>query len=213
MRRESWHYAKAMRNMIAVLGLALLATGAFAQEPPKKGQNYSLTRLDLDGDGQPEKIGLHCVEVSDKGWYSRLTVWSGDGRQLWQSLPAKVGVWAFGGWDWGISDLQWVADIDGDGSVEALAAEPVSDVSPVPFRVFRWNGRAFNHLKTASLLQAGPDRFVWSQKSSGTSWIGAFKNGGVGVVWRLDRSGQVQLKQAQLRGDSQGFRVLEWLKP
>ena len=106
-----------MRNAIAIFWLALVATSAFSQETPKRGQNYSLTRIDLDGDGTLEKVGLHCVEVSDKGWYSRLTVWRADGVRLWQSLPAKVGVWSFGGWDWGISDLQWVGDIDGDGAV------------------------------------------------------------------------------------------------
>ena len=167
-----------MRNLTLVLALALAGTNAFSQETPKKGQNYSVSRVDLDGNGDFEKVGLHCVEVTDKGWYSRLTVWSSDGRQLWQSLPAKVGLWAFGGWDWGISDLQWVGDIDGDGAVEALASEPVSDVSPVPFRIFRWNGRAFQHLRTAALLSKGTDRFEWSQKSSGTTWIGAFKKGG-----------------------------------
>jgi hypothetical protein len=202
-----------MRNVILLIGLALLTTSAFSQEPPKKGQNYSLTRIDLNGDGSLEKVGLHCTEVTDQGWYSRLTVWSGDGRQLWQSLPAKVGVWAFGGWDWGISDLQWVGDIDGDGAVEALAAEPVSDVSPVPFRIFRWSGRAFHHLKTASLLQAGPDRFVWSNERVGTTWIGAFKQGGLGVVWSMTGSGEVKLREARLQGEPQGFRVVKWLKP
>jgi len=201
-----------MRNLTLLLFLALATSGAFSQEPPKKGQNYSLSRVDLDGDGAFEKVGLHCVEVTDKGWYSRLTVWGSDGRQRWQSLPAKVGVWAFGGWDWGISDLQWVGDIEGDGAVEALAAEPVSDVSPVPFRLFRWNGRAFQHVRTAALLPAGPDRFQWSQKSSGTTWIGAFKKGGVGVVWSMNRSGEVQLKEAQLQGTPDGFRVIKWLK-
>ncbi len=200
-----------MRYFI-VFCLACLTLPAFAQQNPRAGQDYCLSQVDLNGDGKLEKVGLHCVEVKDSGWYSRLTVWNAQGQRVWQSMPAKVGVWAFGGWDWGISDLQWVGDIDGDGAIEAVAPDPVSDVSPVSFRVFRWNGKAFQHVRTSALLSRSQEEFGWSNQTQGKRWIGAFKKGAVGVIWTTTPSGEVSLKEARLQGSPQGFRVLQWLK-
>lgn len=193
------------------LGIAL-AVQAWAQDrPPRKGETYQVQRIDLNGDGQPEKVGLKCVEVSDSGWYSRLTVWNSAGRVLWQSMPAKVGVWAFGGWDWGISDLQLVADVDGDGTVEALVPDPVSDVSPTTFRLFRWTGKAFQHIKSGSLIAVAQDEFQWSAKAQGSRWIGKFKPGPVATVWSVGQDGQVKLQTGTVQGSARGFKVLRWL--
>ena len=200
-----------MRTCNLLIGL-LLAWPACAQDPPKAGQSYQVTRIDLNGDGKLEKVGLSCVEVKESGWYSRLTVWNPAGQKIWQSMPAKVGVWAFGGWDWGISDLQWVGDIDGDGSIEAISPDPVSDVSPVSFRVYRWSGKAFHHLRTAALVPLSPTEFGWSPKAEGKSWIGAFKKDSVGVVWTTKDDGEVSLKEARLQGTPKGFKVTRWLK-
>lgn len=199
--------------LLWVLLLNLMMLPAVAQEAPKKGQNYQVTRIDLNADSKPEKVGLSCFEVQQSGWYSRLTVWNSQGQKIWQSMPAKVGVWAFGGWDWGISDLQWVGDIDGDGAVEAISPSPVSDVSPDQFRVYRWSGKAFHHVRTATLLPSSPGEFGWFQKSESSTWIGAFKKGKIGVIWTTGQGGEVELKEARLAPSTQGFRVLEWLKP
>lgn len=195
---------------LLILWLALLGPVPAQEQPPRVGDHYQIHQVDLNGDGKPEKVGLNCVEITDNGWYSRLVVWR-DGRAVWQSMPAKVGVWAFGGWDWGISDLQWVADVDGDGAVEAIVPEPVSDVSPVSFRVFRWDGQGFRHLKTATLLRVGPNDFAWSGQNRGDCWIGQFKPKGLGVIWTY-RDGRANLQEAVLRGNSRGFRVVKWLK-
>jgi hypothetical protein len=201
-----------MKTHVLALWVLFVVPG-LAQDPPKKGQTYQVTRVDLNRDGSPEKVGLSCVEVKESGWYSRLTVWNGQGQKVWQSMPAKVGVWAFGGWDWGISDLQWVGDIDGDGAVEAVSPDPVSDVSPVRFRVYRWSGKAFHHVRTAALLPTPDGEYRWSDRTDGTSWIGSFKKGGVGVVWTTSSSGEPRLRDARLQGRSTGFRVLKWLSP
>ena len=195
-----------------ISGVVLLALQASAQNPPKPGQTYQVNQVDLNGDGKLEKVGLQCVEVRESGWYSRLTVWNGQGRRIWQSRPAKEGLWAFGGWDWGMSDLQWVGDIDGDGTIEAVVPDPVSDVSPVRFRVFRWRDQAFHHVRTAALFPTSKDEFGWSDKAQGKTWVGAFKKGPVGVVWTTTPEGEVSLKEARLEGTPRGFRVLQWLK-
>jgi len=192
-------------------GLTLASQGWAQERPPRKGDTYQVQRVDLNGDGRPEKVGLKCVEVNDSGWYSRLTVWNSAGAVQWQSMPSKVGVWAFGGWDWGISDLQLVADINGDGKVEALVPEPVSDVSPVTFRVFRWSGKAFQHVKNGSLIAVGQNEFQWSSEASGKCWIGKFKAGPLAVVWRTSDDGQVRLQTGAVQGNAQGFKVLRWL--
>ena len=202
-----------MRYLAAILLTTLSVLPVWGQEPPQKGQNYQVTSVDLNKDGKPEKVGLSCVEVKETGWYSRLTVWNNQGQKLWQSMPAKIGVWSFGGWDWGISDLQWVADIDGDGAVEAVSPDPVSDVSPVRFRVYRWNGKSFNYVRTGSLLPTSNNQFEWSDKAQGTSWIGAFKPNSVGVIWTTDNKGEVHLREARLQGTAKGFRVLKWIAP
>lgn len=197
--------------MWVVWGMALTCQGWAQERPPRKGETYQVQRVDLNGDGRPEKVGLKCVEVSESGWYSRLTVWNSAGAVQWQSMPAKVGVWAFGGWDWGISDLQLVADIDGDGMVEALVPDPVSDVSPVTFRLFRWSGKAFQHVRSGSLLGVGQDEFQWSTGSEGKRWIGKFQPGPQAVVWSSSEDGQVKLRTGAVRGSARGFQVVRWL--
>lgn len=206
-------YAGSMRYLAWLLVLLMLAP-VYAQDPiPKAGDDYQVFTVDLDGDGKPEKVGLHCQKVTDSGWSSRLTVWR-NGQVIWQSMPAKIGVWAFGGWDWGISGLELVADLDGDGKVEALVPEPVSDVSPVAFRLFRWDGKGFRHVQTKTLiLQSaakgqGPDRFVWSDAKEAPSWIGGFESGNVAKIW----SDKGETRRAVVRSSKDGFKIVQWLK-
>ena len=42
---------------LLLLGLAPLA----AQDPPRRGQSYQVTRVDLNGDGKPEQVGQLTV--------------------------------------------------------------------------------------------------------------------------------------------------------
>lgn len=211
VRGQRTVYRGWMRWCLLWLALFGLLSAAGAQAP-RKGESYQVTSIDLDGDSLREKVGLRCVEVTQRGWHSRLTVWNARGQVVWQSMPARVGVWAFGGWDWGVTDLQWVGDIDGDGSIEAVSNEPISDVSPVSFRVYRWSGKAFHHVRTAALLPAGANEFVWQSKARGGTWIGSFKKGPVAVVWVTSPAGEMRLKQARVQGGASGFRVVEWLK-
>lgn len=201
-----------MKKLLSLLLVLHSLSPLGAQQPPRRGQSYQVTRVDLNGDGKPEKVGLVCTEVKESGWYSRLSVWDSGGRRIWQSMPAKVGVWSFGCWDWGMSDLPWVGDLDGDSRIEALSPEPVSDVSPVSFRVYRWSGKAFHHLRTASLIAENERQFNWSSKAEGASWLGNFRPGGIGVIWITTTDGGARVREGRVQPQGQGFRVVEWLK-
>ncbi|MFN8610670.1 MAG: hypothetical protein U0931_24225 [Vulcanimicrobiota bacterium] len=197
-----------MRRMIlVVLGLSALAP---AQEPTfKPGQSYQKTRVDLDHDGKPESVGLRCESSQQGNWYSRLTVWDRQGRIVWQSMPSKRGVWAFGGWDWGISDLQLVADIDGDGQVEALSPEPQSDVRPVTYRIYRWGGQSFTYVRSAQLGSDAPGHFAWGKAEANRPWIGKLQPGPVGTIWVPSPAGEITTRTARLHFDSRGFQELK----
>ena len=200
------------RYFFAAFFLGFGFPGLPAQDPPKRGQSYQVTAVDVDRDGRKEKVGLVCSEVSDSGWFSRLTVWDSSGRRLWQSMPAKVGVWSFGCWDWGQSDLPWVGDLDGDGTIEALSPEPVSDVSPVSFRVYRWKGKSFQYERTGTLMGVGERDFQWSKEARGDRWIGNFRPGGIAVIWSMKSSGEGQVREGRVEPTARGFRVTGWTR-
>lgn len=192
--------------------LFMLSLPGLAQTP-HKGEAYQVTSIDLDGDGRPEKVGLRCTDTKESGWSSRLTVWDAQGKIRWQSMPSRVGVWAFGGWDWGISDLQLVADIDGDGQIEALSPAPASDVRPVTFRIYRWTGRSFEHVRNGTLLARSEEEFSWGNSDQGNRWIGAFRKGLTATIWSNSADGQSLTREALVEPTATGFRVKKWRNP
>ncbi|MBS2038938.1 VCBS repeat-containing protein [bacterium] len=192
---------------IAMMVLGLTISVWAQSETPKPGQSYQTTRIDLDGDGKAETVGLRCESLKGGNWYSRLSVWDGQGRLLWQSMPSKQGVWAFGGWDWGISDLQLVADIDRDGRVEAVSPEPVSDVRPVTYRIYRWSGRAFTYVRSAELGSDSAEHFSWGKANINRPWIGKLHAGPSGTLWEPSSGGEIRTREVKLKADSRGFQV------
>lgn len=201
-----------MKRFLSGLLIAAALSYPACAEPrvPRAGDDYQIFKVDLDKDASPEKVGLHCTESGEDGWTSRLTVWKGN-AVVWQSPSARSGLWAFGGHDWGVCGLEYVQDIDGDGKIEALLPEPVSDVSPVPYRIFRWDGREFRHVRTATLLRVSDTRFAWSDLDRGESWVGAFESPDVGRVWTYSSDGKCRVQKALLRPIKGGFQVVKWL--
>lgn len=177
---------------------------------PKVGQSYQTTKVDLNHDGQLETVGLTCVKRSDEGWFSLLSVWDSSKRLIWQSQAAKEEPWSFGGWDWGVSDLHLVDDIDGDGHIEVVSPQPVSDVSPVHFRIYRWNGKAFTYVRTAALISDGSDKyFSWGQALPERAWVGKLRSGPTGEIWSLSNETGVQTRTVKLQADRHGFKVVK----
>jgi hypothetical protein len=149
--------------------LLILCTSGLAvgQTLPKAGQNYQSVTVDLNGDGRAEKVSLTAYKVdADVGsFFGRLRVSDGKGKVIWEAPKATDAddTFAFGEWPYGVTNLEWIGDIDGDSKVELLARAPVSDVRPPTFKRFRWNGKAFEPMASKILLEdkPGSGRFLW----------------------------------------------------
>ncbi|NLI76441.1 MAG: YARHG domain-containing protein [Candidatus Riflebacteria bacterium] len=122
-------------------------------------------RLDLDGDGTPEEISLRPAGHDPAGDATRFHLVvekvTGTSRQcLWEDTANEF---PFVIADFGVEDLAAVGDLDGDGRIEIVSTEPASDVSPVRFRLLRWDGKRFVLVRRAFLVAPGTDAegFRW----------------------------------------------------
>lgn len=198
------------------LSLAALAILCF--ECPARGQEI---KADLTGDGVPERIAwTKFAETKTEGEFYQLKVYSSGASLLWEG-PATAdpeNPLVFGSWHFGISLPEVAADIDGDGNIELLAPAPVSDVSPVWFRILRWTNGRFSPVRQAVLLESPnqPGTFPWSQsKANGGTWISSFEgaepNGRFRVkVFRYNGGSRAETGVAVVEITANGFRVVQW---
>lgn len=136
--------------------------------------------VDLDRDGRTEIVALKPF-VQEGVRLGQLVVLDAAGRTLWAG-PRKSATpvspsepLVFGG-EFDLGDIDLVADVDGDGAVELLGTYQKSDVSPTRFRMLRWKGGKFVHVKSGRLVQAPqrPGTFVWAASPEASVWIDAF---------------------------------------
>lgn len=151
-----------------LLGLLVLALPVGAR------QLMSPLNIDLDGDGRVETVGLKTYDVKGVR-YGQLVVMNSDGPPRWEAPNADPFIF-LGEFDLG--ELEAVGDFDGDGKIELLGTYQKSDVSPTKFRLFRWDGKKFVHLKSGYLTQAPqkPATFVWSDDAASPRYIESLKN-------------------------------------
>ncbi|MBS2037629.1 hypothetical protein JST97_21765 [bacterium] len=143
-------------------------------------------KVDLDHDGQPEKVALAYYPVGDVKM-GQLQVFSSKGKLLWASPKLKETLsespWSFLG-EFDLGDISWVDDYDGDGKVDLCATVQKSDVSPTRFRLYHWNGQAFRYDKTVSLSAATSqaNTFEWTApKDDLSAWGESMKRLGPGL--------------------------------
>lgn len=214
-----------MRKKLFLI-FALLTGLALAQTLPKSGEVYESASCDLNRDGKIEKIELtaYNIDADAEMFWGRLRVKDASGKVLWEAPKASEveQPFAFGMWPYGVSGLEWVGDIDGDGKIELISPAPVSDVRPPTYRRFRWTGKGFEALSPKMLLEtpAGSGRFLWRDPiewdgQQPLSWVSQLSGGPgkcLGDVTSYRADGAMWGGQAQLTGNGLGLTAGTWLK-
>lgn len=205
----------------------LLCALAWGQDLPKPDQSYESVSIDLTGDGKLEKVCLVAYNIDKENdiCWGQLVVKDSSGKELWKAPKAKKSSdpFSFGRFPFGSSNLEWIGDIDGDGHIELLSPEPVSDLRPPTYRRYRWKDHQFIPLGPKMLLEVpgGSGTFLWRDPIewdgvSALTWItsisGTAKQAIAEVVsYRHD--GSVWGGTAAMSGDGLGLRVTSWKHP
>jgi len=217
-----------MRVVIVVAVMLLLASALRAKEMEfedvKEGSVVISFTVDLNGDGKMEKVGLRAYNKTEEEYLGQIVVSDSRGVTIWESPKMKdrnsSDPFLFGAFNAGCSLPEIVADIDGDGKIEMLSTAPISDVSPMPFLEFRWDGRKFVFIQRKVLMESskGSGEFAWQKPQGYTGcWIMNFKSGkgdGTFLVYIFSRyDGKEMGGQAEVRPSKSGFKVVRWVHP
>ncbi len=190
----------------------------------KAGEICRSYQARLDERGELYRVDVKVYAVKGNGAFCCLVVSDSKGKMIWKS-PEKADPkdpMFFGGLIWGESFPQIIGDMNGDEKVELVAPAPVSDIRPVPFRVFTWDGKSFHPLFTKVLLASKdrPEHFRWTAPGPMEGrWIHSFvKFLGKGTlevnIWTY-RGGasEVPKGRAVVAPESGGFRIVKWIEP
>ena len=172
-------------------------------------------QVDLNRDGTPETVALKPF-TQDGVRLGQLVVLDRRGRVLWAGprrsatpqLPSEPLV--FGG-EFDLGEVEVAGDLDGDGAVELLGTYQQSDVRPTRFRLLRWTGDRFIHVRSGCLVPADqrPGTWVWKpQAPDASSWILGFRAllpDGTLRAQKLDFPGGEE--ELLLRATPEGFQV------
>jgi hypothetical protein len=209
-----------------LLSFALLTNIAFAQALPKTGEVYQSISYDLNKDGKMETIGLAAYNINADAemFWGRLQVADAAGKVIWQAPKATKNEqpFSFGMFPYGVCDLEWLGDLDGDGKAELLSPAPVSDVRPPTYRRYRWTGKVFEALSPKMLLEtpAGSGKFLWRDPidwdgSQPLTWVSQLSGAPAKKVAEITSSradGALWGGQAEMSGNGLGLTVSSWTK-
>ncbi len=198
----------------------LLARKPWEEYPPNQ-------RLfgDIDGDGSDDVLVWRKSGSEEVGDFYRLSIYRKDGKLLWQSPKSDNSddPYAFGSWDFGESLPEVLADIDGDGQAELLAPVPASDVSPVYYRIFGWNGHRLVPRRPAVLMcsREETNRFIWVNPYPGDGtegcWVSSLhpvdsNREAVAELTSLSPEG-AKMGRVRVRFDPYGAQIVRWIEP
>lgn len=177
---------------------------------------------DLTGNGSQEQIRLVMYSMNDNDpmdAHYRLSVLSADGHSLWEDMEAE---YSFYIGHFGVEDIQVAADINGDGAIEIISPNAMSDVSPCLFRVFTWSQGRFVETDGGYLCGASstPDSFLWGGdewSDENQSWVmrflGETEEGFLSASVVSIDSGVIRFGEALLKPFSGGMEVVSWPVP
>ncbi len=149
----------------SLLCFAFLVAPSFADKPTMLGDTYQQELADLNNDGTPETISLVCYKKDQWFFLCQLIVKDAAGKLIWEGpkpeSPESDDV--FGGFEYGVAEIDCVGDIDGDGRPEIVGRMPQSDVRPPVFRIWKWDGKQFNRQPLSSLVEtpAKSGHYLW----------------------------------------------------
>lgn len=171
---------------------------------------------DLDQDGQPETITLRHFEQEGVP-LGQLVVLDAAGKVRYQGAsrssdpewPQEKDIF-LGQYDRGT--LEVVGELYGDGRVYLLGSYQKSDVSPTRYRLFVWNGNAFQHVRDGRLTGAPqrPATFVWSDDPAAERWVDRFDGWDQGLFQATVtdlRTGQTEAAKLSLQDDEFVLRL------
>ncbi len=202
------------------------AKDSFDREPWEEFPPKQRLFGDIDGDGSEDVLVWRKSGSGEVGDFYQLSIYGKDGRLLWQSPVSRNSddPYAFGSWDFGESLPEVLVDIDGDGQAELLAPAPASDISPVYYRIFGWNGHRLVPRRPAVLMcsREGTNRFVWVNPYPGDGtqgcWVSSLHPGGTAgevdaELVRMSLGGGMRMGKALLRFDPYGAKAVRWIDP
>ncbi|MCR5660764.1 MAG: hypothetical protein K6G50_01380 [bacterium] len=150
----------------SLICLSMLSIPAFAQDKPTLvGDTYESLQADLNRDGNPETISLVCYKKDEWYFLCQLIVKDASGNVIWEGpkpeSPESDDV--FGGFEYGVAEIDCVADIDGNGVPDIVGRMPQSDVRPPVWRIWKWDGQKFNRQPLSCLIEtpAKSGHYLW----------------------------------------------------
>jgi hypothetical protein len=212
--------ARANQLLMRLRVLFLLALVLAASTPSFCDGELSWKRqVDLNRDGRSEVVALKAF-TQEGVRLGQLLVLDRQGRVLWagprrSSTPQRPSEPLVFGGDFDRGEIELLGDLDGDGSVELLGTYQKSDVRPTRFRLLRWTGTAFTHVRSGDLVQANqrPGTWVWKEGApEAAAWIERFVALQPGRLLRVevtDLTDGVPLapQTLQMRATPEGFVV------
>ncbi|MBQ7502295.1 hypothetical protein IJT93_06215 [bacterium] len=191
MKRGSW-FADTLKglSLSCLFGMALLGGGnAEAAENPllnnpnEQVKPYQTLSINIDGDPEPEYVGLAPYNFSGGDYLGQIVLFDHDGKVIWagprahyqsgqalRRLDPKIimdNPLIFGKIGQLEYDMKFVFDPDKDGNIVVVIGENPRGVQISTFRVLRWNGSEFVCVEDSCHLiedPLNPDHYVWSHK-------------------------------------------------
>jgi len=219
-----------MLKKLLILWLGLIAVITYADSTIKLYDTTYYTALDgdVDGDGVIETYKLEKFANSEFGDYYKLKLYRGD-KLLWSAPSVDNGSdpFTFGVWDDGVSMLDIVIDIDGDGKAELLSMPPSGDVASIPVQVMRYDGKKVINTDEYLIMDYNDSnrlRWIKSHKykspmsNTNEGWATGFEkydNKGTikTYIFYMLENGDARGGNALIRFVTGGAVVVKWLEP
>ena len=219
-----------MLKKLLILWLGLIAVITYADSTIKLYDTTYYTALDgdVDGDGVIETYKLEKFANSEFGDYYKLKLYRGD-KLLWSAPSVDNGSdpFTFGVWDDGVSMLDIVIDIDGDGKAELLSMPPSGDVASIPVQVMRYDGKKMINTDEYLIMDYNDSnrlRWIKSHKykspmsNTNEGWATGFEkydNKGTikTYIFYMLENGDARGGNALIRFVTGGAVVVKWLEP